>query len=122
MREANLPFRSAHHIVSQLVQRLHGEGLDADAISPQLLAEISGDVLGQPLQINPKTLKTALDPIEFVNARNSLGGAAGSATSTLLTTQARQVEADIEWLQSTKGYIATAASHLEEKVNGLTGE
>lgn len=122
VREANLPFRSAHHIVSQLVQRLHGEGLDTDAISPQLLAEISGEALGQPLQIDPKILKTALDPIEFVNVRNSLGGAAGSATSKLLTAQAQQIEADIEWLQIKKEQIAAAASHLEEMVNELTGE
>ena len=119
VREAKLPFRSAHHIVSQVVQRLFGQGLDVEAITPQLIGDISEEVLERRVEISAEVLAKALDPVAFVAGRTVLGGAAASATKLLLDQQKSQLDDDLKWLLVKNSDVAEAAKKLEKEANQI---
>lgn len=121
VREAGLSFRSAHHIVSQTVQRLIAAGQDTADLSAELLAEVSGEVLGKPLLLDAAVLERALDPVAFVEARNTLGGAAAAATAAVLDEQAQVLEADVAWLRREEERLAEASTMLQHEVGALVG-
>ncbi|MFK7804605.1 MAG: argininosuccinate lyase [Anaerolineae bacterium] len=112
VREAKLPFRSAHHVVSQLVQQLYSAGLDVEAITPQLIGDISENVLGERVELAVDVLNKALDPVAFVAGRAVLGGAAASATRNLLNAQVDQLAVDVSWLAQENNRLAQAAAKL----------
>lgn len=81
VREHQLPFRTAHSIVSRVANRLRqrpsrrkGE-LWAEAVS-KLTARFSRDTTGGAIRIPPKLVSRILDPARFVGARKVFGGPA----------------------------------------------
>lgn len=118
VREANLPFRTAHQIVSGLVQRVLEFNL-APAEIPAALAEISAAVLGHPLKLAPGVIEGALDPIAFVQVRTTLGGAAPAATNKVLQTQAEQLATAETWLHNEQQRLLAASARLSREVANL---
>jgi argininosuccinate lyase len=119
VREARLPFRTAHHIVSQAVQRLYGEGLDTADLTANLLREISAGFLDEPLDVDEVVVRRALDAVSFVEARRTLGGAAPSATAALLESQTVRLDADVSWLENEESRLAEAAAGLQSQVDAM---
>lgn len=76
VRDVGLPFRTAHHVVSQVVERLTADGrrlLDLDLF---LLDEIAQEVTGRPTGLSEEQLQRAVDPVHFVQVRSVQGGPA----------------------------------------------
>jgi argininosuccinate lyase len=99
VRQANLPFRQAHEIVSAMVSRALAEGLQLSDFTSQLMGEISAIRIGQKVQLPDAVIQMALDPDAFVEARAGLGGAAPSATLAVIEQQDAQLTIDRQWLQ-----------------------
>ena len=116
MREADLPFRTAHHIVSSLVSRVTELGLTPNDITADLLAEVSQGILPEPLRLSPEVIQQALDPVAFVQVRTTLGGAAPSATAAVLEAQAERLAVDKTWLNNEQQRLTAAAKNLDERV------
>ncbi len=119
VREANLPFRTAHHIVSNLVSRVTELGLAPNDITAELLAEVSGEILPEPLHLSSEVLNRALDPVAFVQARTTLGGSAPAATSAVLNTQSEQLANDETWLNDEQQRLSTAADNLAVRASHI---
>ena len=73
-----IAFRSAHGIVSRLVNQSQRAGKPIDA---EMVNGASAEVLGSPLDVTTAFVESALDPWEFVKARALYGGCAPEATS-----------------------------------------
>ena len=116
VREKELPFRTAHHIVSKMVQQAVKNGLDTADLSPNMLDSAAKQVTGKPLNLDPLLFKKALDPTEFVTLRASLGGAAPSATTAVLNNQATQLAKDTTWLQAEIDRLQSAEAYLDQQV------
>ncbi|HNU94965.1 MAG TPA: argininosuccinate lyase [Bacillota bacterium] len=76
VRAERIPFRTAHHIVSTLVDMLASEGrkwvsLSWDELDAQFLAAV-----GRNTVLTEDQLRCALDPRHFVAVRTTLGGPA----------------------------------------------
>jgi len=119
VREAGLPFRTAHHIVSRLVHRAIAEELDTADISLELLAEVAQEVVGEPLTLDADTLARALDPVAFVEIRNGLGGAAPEATTAVLQDQAIRLKEDQVWLDDEEFRLEAIARYRQEQVDAF---
>jgi argininosuccinate lyase len=117
VREASLPFRTAHEIVSGLVRKAIAADLDTADITPELLAEVSQEILGEPLDLDAELLARALDPAAFVEVRTVLGGAAASATTAVLRAQSDRLSEDQTWLNNEEGRLATASTLLQQQVD-----
>lgn len=122
VREAGLPFRTAHTIVSRLVQQAIAEDLDTADITTDLLNKVSQEILGRPLQLDSDLLAQALDPVAFVEIRAVLGGTAPTATGALLNTQAAQLQEDQTWLLDEENRLTAASKLLKEQVDIILQE
>jgi argininosuccinate lyase len=119
VREVGLPFRTAHHIVSALVQEAVANDLDTADITSEMLARVSAAILDQPLHLDANLLARALDPVAFIEVRTVLGGAAPSATTAVLNTQSKQLATDKKWLAGEKLKLASAAQGLQQQVEEI---
>jgi len=76
VRERNLSFRTAHHLLAAIVDRMITEGSDAKGISAEVLNEEAVKLLGRPLDVDESLIREALDPENCVRRRKHLGGTA----------------------------------------------
>lgn len=119
VREAGLPFRSAHHLVATLVRYMSDRSLSPDDITPALLDDLAETVLSRSLNLPEETLRRALDPVKFVEARTTLGGAAPSATAAVLAQMTTQLATDEAWLSDETSRLTAAAALLAQAAANL---
>ena len=74
VKEKNLPFRIAHQIVGRTVTEAIERNMSPGDIDSQFLDEISLEISGKRLNLEPEIVKKALDPIEIIRNRDVLGG------------------------------------------------
>jgi len=74
--ERGLSFRTAHHIMGRLVRLAAERELGYQDVDQTLLDEAAREITGKPTGMNTGEIQKALDPREFVKARNGYGGTA----------------------------------------------
>jgi argininosuccinate lyase len=74
VREKSLPFRIAHQIVGRTVTKAIERGISPGDIDSKFLDEISIEITGKKLDLDPQLVKNALDPVEIIKNRDVLGG------------------------------------------------
>ena len=79
VREKNLPFRTAHRIVGQIVSDAIDEGLTTNDIDNDYVNRVSLKVTGEEINLGEELVSQALDPLKNVNSRTVIGGCAPSA-------------------------------------------
>ncbi len=120
VREAGLPFRQAHSLVSALVRHAQAQDLAPTDLSADSLRQVALDTLGRQVELSDEAFNRALDPRAFVDARDLPGGAAPSATAAVLDAQERVISEDRAWLESTRAALASADQSLSNEVEALT--
>lgn len=78
VKDAGLPFRTAHKIVGRAVTVALDKGMKAEEINTNFLDEISMELTGQKLGIDDSIVKKALNPREIIKSREVIGGPAPS--------------------------------------------
>jgi argininosuccinate lyase len=120
-RDVGLPFRTAHGIVSQLVQSAVAQGLKPDDVTCSLLDEAAEVVIGRPLRLPEETVRLALDPVHFVERRTQPGGPAPATMHAWLDKAGRALAADRGWLTAEQARQRDAAAVLSRRVEALRG-
>ncbi len=119
VREAHLPFRTAHRVVARLVSRALAEGRAPGDVTAQDLDRASQFVLGRPLGLSDAIVREALDPRHFVEIRSVSGGPALSAVRPLLAANVSQLDADERWRTEQLAHLAAARAQLGDEVERL---
>jgi argininosuccinate lyase len=119
VRDHGLAFRQAHHIISALVNRLVADENLGSQVPSELLAEVSATILESPVELSQQELDDALNPRSFVHKRTHLGGAAPSATKTILQTQNQHLIADQDWLQVERKRLTTKKAQLQTAIKQI---
>ncbi len=119
VRQADLPFRQAHGIVSGVVNYALEHDLEPSQITSQILADISANVIGARIELPDAVIQRALDPAAFVQARSGPGGSSPEATRAVLDQQAQQLEADRQWMAARTQQLEQARSHLSDEVSAI---
>jgi argininosuccinate lyase len=78
VRDAGLPFRTAHQIVGRAVTVALDKGMKAEDIDTHFLDEISQELTGQTLTIDNAVVKQSLNPKDIIQSRKVIGGPAPS--------------------------------------------
>ena len=76
VRDAGVPFRTAHQIVGALVRRAIEEGLKLSEVPLETIQEVSAEVAGRKLDLTEEAVRQATDPRTNVERRKSTGGPA----------------------------------------------
>lgn len=118
VQEYGIAFRSAHSIVSALVNQSVAEGRDIDAI---MVHEASAGVLGSALDVSEEFVQQALDPRAFVNARTIYGGCAPKATSAALNGCFQRIERDLTRVLTVREAIFAADDNRMRRIAELIG-
>ncbi len=121
VREAGLPFRQAHQLVSGMVSHALVHDLTPADLDGELMARVSVDVLGRRITLPDDVIQRALDPVAFVAARTVLGGAAPEATANVLNTQDTRLADDQRWLDDETRRLAQSESMLTQEVQAILG-
>lgn len=84
VRDKGLSFRHSHKITSTIVKYMVKHGKKAKDITPQIIADISEEILGRAIDLEVDEIEKALDPVNFVFVRNVTGGPAPTETERML--------------------------------------
>ena len=116
VREAGLPFRTAHAIVAKLVQNAVAESIPSGELTLEMLQRAAREVQGEELEFDEEQFHQALDPRNFVESRNGVGGVAPEATDDLLEILAEQVADDEAWLEAVQRRLEQAEQQRKRAV------
>lgn len=119
VREHGVPFRSAHTIVSRIVNRtMRGDV----PITAGLVNEVSAGVLDSPLRVTEAFVANALDPWAFVNARSIPGGPAPETTRRALEDARSRLKEDREVLAADNAAINNASAERQRRIATLVDD
>ena len=118
---SGLPFRTAHEVVAVAAEKIEARrasrssGTDLDAVDAA-----AREVLDDPLSeyVDPEAVKAALDPVESVASRDSMGGPAATAVTAYLDEADGRVDADHAALADRRNRLETARDQLDAEVSG----
>ncbi|MBI4266185.1 MAG: argininosuccinate lyase [Acidobacteria bacterium] len=116
VRQHDVPFRTAHAIAARVLQARRQR---PDAPLGAILATVSGDLIGVPLQYTDAQIADVLSARHFVEMRRTLGGPAPSETTSALAQSRQALECDRQWLAAARGRIAAAEARLRERALAL---
>ena len=74
VREAKIPFRTAHKIVGRVVNKAVENQWEAEDITSQFIDEICIELELEKLELDEKLVHNALNPLENVKMRKVPGG------------------------------------------------
>jgi argininosuccinate lyase len=117
VKDFAIPFRSAHTIASRLVTRTTRE---RSVITAQLVNEVSGEVLGEPLAVTDQFVQDALDPWAFVTRRTLPGGPAPLATRKALAGTRERLGTDRDLLAADRAKLQEAEERRDARIASLT--
>ena len=116
VRDHGLPFQAAHAIAGRLIV---ARTEHASQPLAELLAEVSGDVLGVPIRYSDEELAAILSPRHFVNVRRTWGGPAPEETARAAAVSRARLEADEKWRQQATEALRAAEKSLRERSAAL---
>lgn len=118
VREYGLPFRGAHTVLSQSVNRSLAEGV---AITADLLNEVSAEVLGTPVGVSHDFVAAALDPWAFIEARTIPGGPAPAAVEATIAAARERLGADETAMFERRQRVTQANADRGDRIQILAG-
>jgi argininosuccinate lyase len=92
-RESSVPLRMAHGIVAEVVRRMISAEKSPQEITPQIIGQVSKDLLGEEIELSEEVLRSSIDPVHFVAAHDSLGGVAPASVTTMISNRRDDLEA-----------------------------
>ncbi|MBE3593392.1 MAG: argininosuccinate lyase [Thermoanaerobacter sp.] len=121
VREKGIPFRTAHHLVSNMVREALSNGLKPSDVSAAMLDQVSIKETGTFIGISEETFRKALDPLYFVKVRKVTGGPALCEVERMLKERKETLFADEKWLEDANNKLDDAKQMLDEKFRVLKG-
>ena len=119
VREAGLPFRTAHKVVATMVQQAVREEVDSDQLSVGRLQDAAQEVTGGEVGFDAVQFTRALDAQHFVEARNGVGGVAPEGTEAVLADLREQQTDYRTWLDVRRDSLAKADEKRGVAARGL---
>jgi argininosuccinate lyase len=113
VREADLSFREAHHVVGGAVRMAMDSGLLAHQIDTAMVDACAIEQLGHPLNLPAGKVRDCLDPTANVQARMSAGGPSLSSLKPSLERAAQRLATDREMNQARRERLSAAQANLQ---------
>ncbi|CAN5204840.1 argininosuccinate lyase [soil metagenome] len=119
VRDADLSFREAHHIVGAVVRAAMDAGLAADGITTQMVDDAARDQLGRAIGLDPDLVRRSLDPTASVAGRTLPGGPAPEAVARSVESAQARLETRHAALADKRGRLQKARETLKRDLAEL---
>jgi argininosuccinate lyase len=119
VREAGLPFRTAHAIVGNVVTLALDRGLRFDAVSPELVDEAARELTGRPIGLTQDQVESAIDPVRNLEGKRAAGSPAPSETRRLIDVAAQSLDAHRRLVEEWGRRLQDARDDLERQTTEL---
>ncbi len=119
VRERQLSFRQAHHVVGAVVNELLDTGQRSDQVDTAMLDRAARDVLGRELGIPDVDIRGVLDAGYSVQARTLPGGPSPNAMKRLIDRQGGELRQTGDWLEHARRGLDEARRRCEEAVRDI---
>jgi argininosuccinate lyase len=116
VRAHGIPFSTAHAIAGRLLQA-HRERPDAPLGA--MLATVSGDLLGAPLQYSDAEIAGIMSPRHFVEVRRTPGGPSPMETARAVDASRTLLASDRAWVAERRQALAAAEARLRDRSRAL---
>jgi argininosuccinate lyase len=120
-RSYQIPFRSAHHFVAQLVKKAEQMDYNPCNISREFFAQVYEEVFGEPFTKDFTPILQSIDPWHFVKSRNVYGGTGPEAMADMLSSAQKKVARNAHWYELKLESIQTAKEKRVQAINKLIG-
>ena len=123
MREKELPWRTAHQIVSTLVRLAIEEKKSPKDVTSEYLdrAALEYPDYGQPLGLSDELIREAMDPTLMINRRTLIGGPAPVRVREEIQRSRELLENNRDRVEDKRRGLRDAESRLEEAIDALIG-
>ena len=115
-RERNVPFKTSHAIASRFVAACAARPGDPKSV---VLKDVSGAVLGMPIESSEEDLARVLSAKHFVEVRTTPGGPAPSVTAKAIEASRTLLAADQEWVRRRGAALEEAEKALDAALAAL---
>ncbi|SPA40821.1 Argininosuccinate lyase [Cupriavidus taiwanensis] len=122
VREADMSFRQAHHIVGAVVRDALDQHLPADEISAEMVDAAAMRVAGRAAGLDAAAVARCLDPEQGVAARMAAGGPAPVLVRDNVAAQRAATRHAREHLDATRARLDAARAALKRSVNHLASQ
>jgi argininosuccinate lyase len=116
VRSCNLSFRTAHHVVGRLVRIAVAEKLPPEQITAAHLAQAARETIGRPLDLSDKVIRLALDPVQFIMSRSTLGSVNPAEGERMVADGTTRLAGHVAWLAAKNKRIEDARAELKATV------
>ena len=119
VRESNLSFREAHHVVGAVVRQALNANLPADAITAEMVNAAATEQTGRPIQLSAESVRICLDPAASVASRSTLGGPAPTLVSQRTAQQLDALMQSKERAADKRQFVAASRVALQAELAAL---
>ena len=108
VRITDLPFRTAHHIVAEIVRKIIADGGDLRSMNRELFTSVYKDITGKDFEGDYSLIEKSLDPDHFVAIREVTGGVGPKAMASMLCSAGDKISKWNAWYNTAAGKIMQA--------------
>ncbi len=119
LRRAEVPFRVAHHYASELTTYGRTNDKRPLELTDDELERIYEEAIGEPLPIDVRWIRSAMEPGDMVAARRGLGGPQPAEVSRMLGAANERLRRDAAWLDETHNGLDDTATSLRAGFEAL---
>jgi len=121
VREAKLPWRTAHQITAILVRMAMEQGKKPADVDPAFVDQAAREYIGEPVGLSMETIREALNPLRAVKARTLFGGTAPEEVQRQIDQCYQCLQKDGETLAGKRNKLTDAAVALEKTIDSIVG-
>ncbi len=115
-RRTGLPYRTSHGIVVDVVNQAMDQGLQATGITTDMLDKAAHKLIGEPLHMSQADVEKALDPVNFVESHDVVGGPASKQVLRSIEVRRERLAQARQRLANRQERLAAGDSLLDEAV------
>ncbi len=120
VKDYGVPFRTAHRIVGAAVKNLIDKGMSLKDLTPKLLAELYGEIVGSQIQVKKEDLAGIIDISGCVELCSVRGGPSRKEAERMLRERRALLADSRMWIREKKDRLEAAEEMLNRRVKELS--
>lgn len=119
VRESDLSFREAHHVVGAVVRQALDASLPASDITAEMVNAAATEQTGRPICLSEQSVRLCLDPAYSLESRSAKGGPAPSLVVLRIAQQRDELHKAQERAMRTRQMVADSRTRLQCELTEL---